>query len=56
MIRQAFRAVARKAVSKMAKPAYDVIIVGAGADSNIDWIDSSRSENPQDSLARKGQL
>lgn len=29
----------------MAKPAYDVIIIGAGADSNSNWIDSSRSEN-----------
>ena len=40
----------------MAKPAYDVIIIGAGADSNSDWIDSSRSENPRDSLAWMGLL
>jgi len=32
---------------------YDVIIIGAGADSK-DGIDSSRSENPSDSLGWRG--
>ena len=40
----------------MAKPVYDVIVIviGAGADSNSDWIDSSRSENPSHSLGFGG--
>ncbi len=38
----------------MAINVYDVIVIGAGADSESDWYDSSRSENPSDSLGWKG--
>gem|GEM_PF-3651743 len=38
----------------MAKPAYDVIIIGAGANSINEWIKSSWAENPLDSLVGGG--
>jgi len=38
----------------MTSQTYDVIVIGAGADSKSHRIDSSRSENPSDSLGWKG--
>ena len=38
----------------MTQHSYDVIIIGAGADSKNDRNDSSRSENPSDSLVGGG--
>ena len=38
----------------MAQPAYDVIIIGAGANLKPICVASSWSENPSDSLGWKG--